>query len=295
MRRSLQPCPRITSLRGANAGDPLRDNGMVMTLTQLNAFVLVARLGSVTAAANALGVSEPAVSQALTALRQHLGDQLITRGPAGMTLTAGRLPAARHRLADRRARRGGARRGPRRAGRARAVAGRGHLHDRGVRGQPADGGVHPAVRGLGRGVGRRGGDQARWRCWSPTGWPMSRSGRQRGGGPGAAGGERADLPVPPGRGHRRAVARCAAARGSGAGWWIPPAPTRAATPASCWPGCGYPRTGSGCSRTRPPPGRPRPTAREWPRRSSIWSPSNCAGASSPWSRCPARRWTPAGT
>src|SRR6516164_6195973 len=61
---------------------------MVMTLTQLNAFVLVARLGSVTAA-DALGVSEPAVSQALSALRQHLGDQLLTRGPAGMTLTAG--------------------------------------------------------------------------------------------------------------------------------------------------------------------------------------------------------------
>src|SRR6202451_690113 len=60
-----------------------------MTLTQLNAFVLVARLGSVTAAASALGVSEPAVSQALTALRPHLGDQLVTRGPGGMTLTAG--------------------------------------------------------------------------------------------------------------------------------------------------------------------------------------------------------------
>jgi len=60
-----------------------------MTLTQLNAFVLVARLGSVTAAANALGVSEPAVSQALAALRQHLGDPLLSRGPAGMTLTAG--------------------------------------------------------------------------------------------------------------------------------------------------------------------------------------------------------------
>jgi LysR family transcriptional regulator, low CO2-responsive transcriptional regulator len=60
-----------------------------MTLTQLNAFVLVARLGSVTAAANALGVSEPAVSQALSALRLHLGDQLLSRGPAGMTLTAG--------------------------------------------------------------------------------------------------------------------------------------------------------------------------------------------------------------
>jgi LysR family transcriptional regulator, low CO2-responsive transcriptional regulator len=52
-------------------------------------FVLVARLGSVTAAANALNVSEPAVSQALTALRQHLGDQLVVRGPGGMTLTPG--------------------------------------------------------------------------------------------------------------------------------------------------------------------------------------------------------------
>lgn len=60
-----------------------------MTLTQLNVFVLVARLGSVTAAANALNVSEPAVSQALTALRQHLGDQLIVRGSGGMTLTPG--------------------------------------------------------------------------------------------------------------------------------------------------------------------------------------------------------------
>jgi LysR family transcriptional regulator, low CO2-responsive transcriptional regulator len=61
----------------------------VMTLTQLNAFVLVARLGSVRAAAVALGVSESAVSQALTALRQDLGDQLITRSQVGMTLTPG--------------------------------------------------------------------------------------------------------------------------------------------------------------------------------------------------------------
>ena len=60
-----------------------------MTLTQLNVFVLVARLGSVTAAANALNVSEPAVSQALSALRQHLGDPLVVRGSGGMTLTPG--------------------------------------------------------------------------------------------------------------------------------------------------------------------------------------------------------------
>ncbi len=60
-----------------------------MTLTQLNAFVLVARLGSVRAAAGALSVSESAVSQAITALRQDLGDQLITRSHGGMKLTPG--------------------------------------------------------------------------------------------------------------------------------------------------------------------------------------------------------------
>jgi DNA-binding transcriptional LysR family regulator len=58
-----------------------------VTLTQLSAFVMVARLGSVKDAAKMLNVSEPAVSQALTALRQHLGDQLITRNGATMQLT----------------------------------------------------------------------------------------------------------------------------------------------------------------------------------------------------------------
>ena len=60
-----------------------------MTLTQLTAFVLVARLGSVKAAATTLDVSEPAVSQALAALRRHFGDRLIVRGERGMELTAG--------------------------------------------------------------------------------------------------------------------------------------------------------------------------------------------------------------
>ena len=59
-----------------------------MTLTQLGAFVLTARLGSVKDAAKALGVSEPAVSQAITALRQQLGDQLLVRDGTGMRLTA---------------------------------------------------------------------------------------------------------------------------------------------------------------------------------------------------------------
>lgn len=60
-----------------------------MTLTQLSAFVLVARLGSVKAAAGALGVSEPAVSQAIAALRRYLDDPLLTRSPNGMALTPG--------------------------------------------------------------------------------------------------------------------------------------------------------------------------------------------------------------
>ena len=58
-----------------------------MTLTQLKVFVLVTRLGSVKAAATTLGVSEPAVSQALAALRQHLGDPLIVRTGTTMELT----------------------------------------------------------------------------------------------------------------------------------------------------------------------------------------------------------------
>lgn len=60
-----------------------------MTLTQLEAFVLVARLGSVTAAAHTLGVSEPAISGALAALRRQFDDNLVERTPNGMTLTAG--------------------------------------------------------------------------------------------------------------------------------------------------------------------------------------------------------------
>lgn len=51
--------------------------------------MLVARLGSVKAAAQALDVSEPAVSGALAALRVHLGDPLVTKTSSGMTLSSG--------------------------------------------------------------------------------------------------------------------------------------------------------------------------------------------------------------
>ncbi|MEU9128379.1 LysR family transcriptional regulator [Kitasatospora sp. NPDC048540] len=60
-----------------------------MTLTQLKAFLAVARLGSVKAAAISLRVSEPAVSGSVAALRRELGDQLFVRAAGGIALTPG--------------------------------------------------------------------------------------------------------------------------------------------------------------------------------------------------------------
>ena len=60
-----------------------------MTLAQLQSFVLVARLGSVKAAAAELEVSEPAVSVAVAALRKELGDELFVRDGRGIALTPG--------------------------------------------------------------------------------------------------------------------------------------------------------------------------------------------------------------
>jgi LysR family transcriptional regulator, low CO2-responsive transcriptional regulator len=60
-----------------------------MTLAQLQSFVLVARFGSVKAAAAELRVTEPAVSVAVSALRKELGDELFVREGRGIALTAG--------------------------------------------------------------------------------------------------------------------------------------------------------------------------------------------------------------
>ena len=60
-----------------------------MTLAQLQSFVLVARHGSVKAAAAELEVTEPAVSVAVAALRKELGDELFVRDGRGIALTPG--------------------------------------------------------------------------------------------------------------------------------------------------------------------------------------------------------------
>ena len=77
-----------------------------MTFSQLRTFALVAELGSLRAAAAALGVSEPAVSAAVAALRTDLGDPLFRSTGSGIALTpGGRALATRARelvrLADR--------------------------------------------------------------------------------------------------------------------------------------------------------------------------------------------------
>src|SRR3954467_6967674 len=77
-----------------------------MTFTQLRTFALVAELGSLRAAAVALGVSEPAVSAAIAALRSDLGDVLFVRSGSGIALTpGGRALAGRARELVRLARR----------------------------------------------------------------------------------------------------------------------------------------------------------------------------------------------
>src|SRR6478752_2415990 len=67
----------------------LRPTVRTVTLAQLQSFVLVARHGSVKAAAAELEVTEPAVSVAVGALRRELGDELFVREGRGIALTAG--------------------------------------------------------------------------------------------------------------------------------------------------------------------------------------------------------------
>jgi DNA-binding transcriptional LysR family regulator len=60
-----------------------------VTLSQLRSFLAVARLGAVKAAAEALDVTEPAVSGAVACLRRELGDPLFVRSGGGIVLTPG--------------------------------------------------------------------------------------------------------------------------------------------------------------------------------------------------------------
>ncbi|HEX7272972.1 MAG TPA: LysR family transcriptional regulator [Casimicrobiaceae bacterium] len=60
-----------------------------MELTQLRAFVTIAKLGQLTRAAERLHLSQPALSGQLKALEEALGLSLFERSSSGMNLTAG--------------------------------------------------------------------------------------------------------------------------------------------------------------------------------------------------------------
>ena len=61
---------------------------MAITITQLTAFLAVVEGGSVTAAADALMVTQPSVSSAIAALGRELGCELFERSGRGVRLTA---------------------------------------------------------------------------------------------------------------------------------------------------------------------------------------------------------------
>lgn len=67
---------------------PFRHTWAMSTQTQWNAFVEVCRTGSIRAAAEACGFSQPALSRQIAALERSLGTQLLVRGSRGATPTA---------------------------------------------------------------------------------------------------------------------------------------------------------------------------------------------------------------
>lgn len=74
----------------------LRMESTQLNLRHLRAMAAIARLGSVTAAAQAISITQPAITQALAKLESQLGHQLFERRPDGMTnLAAARIFAPR--------------------------------------------------------------------------------------------------------------------------------------------------------------------------------------------------------
>lgn len=67
----------------------------------LRAFLAVARLGNLTAAADTIGLTQPALTKTIRRLEQDFGTRLFDRAARGMTLTpAGRLLLERSRLIE---------------------------------------------------------------------------------------------------------------------------------------------------------------------------------------------------
>ncbi|WP_295381642.1 LysR family transcriptional regulator [uncultured Pseudacidovorax sp.] len=61
---------------------------MTVSLSDLSAFLEVVRCGSVSRAADALGITQPSVSKAIRRMEQFAGVPLLERGIHGARLTA---------------------------------------------------------------------------------------------------------------------------------------------------------------------------------------------------------------
>jgi aminoethylphosphonate catabolism LysR family transcriptional regulator len=78
----------MTESLGKNGSSTVPRAGIAaMNLAQIRAFHAVAMHGGFSAAAQALGVSQPAVTQHIKALEESLGTRLFTRGGSGVELT----------------------------------------------------------------------------------------------------------------------------------------------------------------------------------------------------------------
>ncbi len=83
-----------TIVRHESWCDALAAAGLLMTPTQLRAFVTVVRHGASKSAAEELGVSEAAISNHIASLRRELDDPLFRRGGNGLVFTPGGLRLA---------------------------------------------------------------------------------------------------------------------------------------------------------------------------------------------------------
>ncbi|CAG0911715.1 unnamed protein product, partial [Cyprideis torosa] len=85
--------------------DSLMDRSRLPPLEWIRAFEAAARLGSFTAAASEIGLTQAAVSQRIGQLEQHLGIRLFNRKARTISLTVegeAWLPHVRHALDGRR-------------------------------------------------------------------------------------------------------------------------------------------------------------------------------------------------
>ncbi len=90
---------RLQSIRKIDCLHEINANLACMDLTLMRSFLAVADTGSITGAADRIGVSQPALTRRIQQLEEYLGAELVARGRQGATLTeTGKLVEVEGRL-----------------------------------------------------------------------------------------------------------------------------------------------------------------------------------------------------